>query len=78
MSENYKMLDAVQQEIMDLTKQQIRLKNKERKGKLSDDEELQLEEIVGALLVLEGQEKYWQESQQGKYTRRNIKDIWQG
>jgi hypothetical protein len=61
MSENYKRLDAVQQEIEDLLKQKTRLKNKERKGQLSNDEEIELEGIAELLTVLERQEKYWQE-----------------
>ena len=58
MSENYKRLDAIQQENKDLLNQKTNLKNTERKGQLSDNE---LEGIAELFTELERQVKYWQE-----------------
>jgi ubiquinone biosynthesis protein UbiJ len=60
MSENYKRLDAVQQEIKDLLKKKTRLRKKEQKGQLDDEGEIELEGVVELLTVLQEQEKFWQ------------------
>ena len=46
MSEYFKELKAVQQEIKDLLKKKTRLKKKEQKGTLTDDEEIELEGVA--------------------------------
>jgi hypothetical protein len=60
MSRNYDNLEAVQQEIKDLLRKETRLKKKEQKGQLDDEEEIELEGLAKLLVVLQGQEKYWQ------------------
>ncbi|KAJ2994605.1 hypothetical protein HDV02_001464 [Globomyces sp. JEL0801] len=59
-SENYKRLDAVQQKIEDLLNKETKLKKKEQKGQLTDEEEIDLEGLVKLLTVLEKDKKYWQ------------------
>ncbi|KAH6563680.1 hypothetical protein BASA50_002711 [Batrachochytrium salamandrivorans] len=60
MSENYKRLDAVQQEIKDLLKKKTRLKKKEQKGQLTEDEEIDLDGLTEELKELKEDKKYWQ------------------
>jgi hypothetical protein len=60
MSEYVNELKAVQQEIKDLLKKKTRLKKKERKGQLDDDEEIELEGLAEELATLERREKFWQ------------------
>jgi len=59
MSENYKRLDAVQQKIEDLLKKEAKLKKKEQKNQLTDEEEIDLEGVGKLLKELKGQENRW-------------------
>ena len=61
MSEYYKRLDAVQQKMEDLLRKKTKLKKKQEKGQLTDEEEIDLEGVAELLTVLQGQEKYWRE-----------------
>jgi hypothetical protein len=61
MSRNYDNLEAVQQEIKDLFKKKTRLKKKEQKGQLDDEEEIELEGLAEELKELKENKKYWQE-----------------
>ena len=61
MSENYKRLDAVQQKIEDLIKRKSKLKELEGENRLSNKEEAELGGIQELLVVLEKQQKYWQD-----------------
>jgi len=56
MSENYKRLDAVQQEIKDLLRKKTKLKKKQEKGQLTDEEEIELEGVA-ELLAIFGKDK---------------------
>jgi len=46
MSRNYDNLERVQQEIKDLLKKETRIKKKEQKGQLDDEEEIELEGLA--------------------------------
>ncbi|KAJ3271404.1 hypothetical protein HDV01_006691 [Terramyces sp. JEL0728] len=46
MSRNYDGLEAVQQEIKELIKKETKLLRKEQKGTLSDDDEIELKELI--------------------------------
>jgi hypothetical protein len=59
MSENYKRLDAVQQEIKDLIKKETKLRKKEQKGQLDDEDEIELEGIEKLLTELKEQQDRW-------------------
>ena len=59
MSENYKRLDAVQQKIEDLLKKETKLKKKQEKGQLTDEEEIDLEGVAELLTILQGREERW-------------------
>ena len=61
MSENYKRLDVVQQKIEDLLKKEAKLKKKEQKNQLTDEEEIDLEGVAELLKELKEDKKYWQE-----------------
>jgi hypothetical protein len=59
MSENYKRLDAVQLKIEDLLKKKSKLKKKEQKGQLDDEEEIELEGIAELLAQLKEDKDRW-------------------
>jgi hypothetical protein len=59
MSNFLRNLEAVQQKIEDLLKKETRLKKKEQKGQLDDEEEIELEGVNKLLTVLQGQENQW-------------------
>ena len=61
MSRNYDNLERVQQEIKDLLKKETRIKKKEQKGQLDDEEEIELEGLANELKELKEDKKYWQE-----------------
>ncbi|XJO77355.1 hypothetical protein BDV3_001945 [Batrachochytrium dendrobatidis] len=61
MSESYKRLDAVQQEIEDLLKKETELKKKEKKGQLTDEDEVDLEGVNKLFDDLKKARKYWRE-----------------
>ncbi len=61
MSNFLRNLEQVQQKIEDLLKKETKLKKKEQKGQLTDEEEIDLEGVVKLLTVLEKDKKYWQE-----------------
>ena len=61
MSENYKRLDAVQQEIKDLIKKETDLENKHEDGHLTNKERNELKGIEKLLATLENDKKFWQE-----------------
>jgi len=59
MSENYKELKAVQQEIKELLKKKSKLRKKEQNGQLGDEEEIELEEIAELLAQLKEDKDRW-------------------
>ncbi|KAI3656125.1 hypothetical protein MP638_007546 [Amoeboaphelidium occidentale] len=61
MSDYIRNLEQAQQKIENLLKKETRLKKKEQKGTLTDDEEIELEGIAKLLAVLEKDKKFWQE-----------------
>ena len=61
MSDFLRNLEQVQQEIKDLIKNQTKLKKKEQKGQLTDEEEIDLEGVVKLLNNLKEDRKYWRE-----------------
>ena len=60
MSENYKRLDAVQEEIKDLLKNRTSIKEKEEKEEITRLEEIEQEGLTDLLAEFEGVKKYWQ------------------
>ena len=59
MSENYKRLDAVLQKIEDLLRQKTKLKKKQEKGQLTDEEEIVLEGVAELLAIFEKDKDRW-------------------
>jgi hypothetical protein len=58
MSENYKRLDAVWQKIEDLLRKKTKLKKKQEKGQLTD-EEIVLEGVAKLLAIFEKDKDRW-------------------
>ncbi len=59
MSENYKRLDAVWQKIEDLLRKKTKLKKKQEKGQLTDEEEIVLEGVAELLAIFEKDKDRW-------------------
>jgi hypothetical protein len=60
MSENYKRLDIVQQEIKDLLKKKTRLKKKQESEDITRLEEIELEGLAKELKEAKEDKKFWQ------------------
>jgi hypothetical protein len=61
MSESFKRLVKIQQEIRDLLKEKARLKNKKQKNQLTREEEIDLEGVEELLEELESSRNFWHE-----------------
>ena len=61
MSNFLRNLEQVQQKIEDLLRKKTKLKKKQEKGQLTDEEEIDLAGVAELLAVLQGQENYWRE-----------------
>ena len=59
MSEYFKELQAVQQEIEELVKEETKFKKKEQDGTITGGEEVELEGINKLLTILQDQQKFW-------------------
>ncbi|KAJ3317422.1 hypothetical protein HDV06_001562 [Boothiomyces sp. JEL0866] len=71
MSEYFKRLQSIEEEIKELTSKETKLLKKEQNGTIRDDEEVELEGIHKVLAILQSQQKFWQ----GEVSKENTPEL---